>query len=356
MDVQASEQPQQPLLWNREHSMNKIIIEMLVYISSYSEAREALSLEQLEAVHAVMLTTYNSMSAEIAPDDTKRLSQMHDALLQQNSQTIRVLDELSLQFFKELILMRRIGNAKPASAEKKTVQTPQISSTTGLQLQWINSRESRVSRMKNQIELQLQASNPSDQSPARVGSLQSKVQKSLPEPHVSATTSTDPPIQPGSPNQDDAEQLLQDQKHEEEKEIQASTPTFEPSPSNQDDAEQPLEAQKHEEEKIEIPAITPTSEPSPSTQDDAEQPSEAHKYALAKIETQPPTPTSEPSPPHQEQPSEAQKHELAKPTLTLKKKSQIPTPNSMRKSSQTPARTCAAAGFPSRKSAIPRPR
>lgn len=321
MDVRASERPR-----SREQTLNEMIIKMLTHASPMEKS--GLRPQQVEAVCAVMLPAYNNMSAETVQDDAQRAAHLHDALLQQDFPTLRVLDDLCLQFFDDLISDFRVGKANRSSVKHEWAPVSQAYSTAGSRLQGLDSGESRVSRSVKQIELRLQTSAPLNQRVARVGSLQSKFRKSLPESHVlgnspknstileiglseSPTSGTlseskasvnthegsqiseqnfSKPNVAENSDHDDAEQPLRDQK-EEEKELQALTPNSVADYSDQDDVEQPLRDHKEEEEK-ESQASTPDStqslfkpdEPSNSDQDDAEQPLRDQREEEEKVE------------------------------------------------------------------------
>ncbi|MCJ1266659.1 FK506-binding protein 15 [Lobaria immixta] len=301
MDVHASERPS-----SREQTLNEMIIEMLTHASPME--KNGLRPQQVEAVCAVMLLAYNNMNAETVQDDAQRAAHLHDALLQQDFQTLRVLDDLCLRFFDDLISDFRFGKANRSSAKHDWVRGSQASSTAGSRLQGLDSGESRVSRSVKQIELRLQTSVPQNQRLARVGSLQSKFRKSLPESHVlenSTKNSTlfeiglsESPISGNLPelhvlgNSPENPKILgiglsKSPTSGTLSESKASVNTHEDSQipeqnlsepadnSDQDDAEQHLRDQKEEEKELQV--LIPNSVADYSNQDDAEQPLRDHK-------------------------------------------------------------------------------
>ena len=358
MDVEASEQLERP----REHAMNEIIIQMLAHINPLE--RQDLSVEQLEAFRAVLSTEDSNTNAENAIDDTGRPADLNSVLLRQDVQTIRVLDDLCVEFVKELIFENRIGKTERSSATNELVAASHASSTTGSQLQGVSSRGSRVSKSIKQIELQLQATVSAGQPLAGVGPLlkvksgplasvgfpQSKVQKFLPQSDTLRNTSLDPP----SINLSQSNTT----RTPPESETPASMPTGPQVPQQsilkpdvpgdlrQDHAEEqsyiglsePKTSGAPPESEIPVSTLTSTqsleqhfSKPgvgeSPN-QDNAEQPMRDPTQEEEKV-LQAPAPSS---------------------TSTT---SQIPLPVS-RKKSQTSTAT-AANGFPTKKSGIPRP-
>lgn len=186
MDAHTSELPESTP--SRDTTLNQMIHEMLTQTNPLE--RENLSTEQKEAVRAVMLTTYNNMNASTVTDDTAKTTQLDSALLQQSSQTIRILDELCLQLVKELSSNFRIAKAmRPNSGENQEPgPASPAPSSIGFNLDGLN-RESRVTKSIKHIEMQLQASLSRDQPHANIGFLRSKIQISLPE---SGNISIDP--------------------------------------------------------------------------------------------------------------------------------------------------------------------
>lgn len=105
--------------------MDEIIIQMLTHMNPLAEPD--LSIEQLEAVRAVLLTIAN----------TDQPAALHGALLAQDTHTMRVLDGLCVQFVQRLV-------------------REHDSRSNGIQLQ---ARGSSVGNSIRQIELQLKAAN-----------------------------------------------------------------------------------------------------------------------------------------------------------------------------------------------------
>lgn len=357
MDVKASEQLERP----REHTINKIIMEMLTHINPLE--RQDLSVEQLEAIRAVLPTVYSITNAEKAIDDTGKLADLNSALLQQDVMTIRVLDDLCVKFVKELIFENGIGKTNRSSAKKELVSASQAYSTTGLHLQGLNSRESRVSKSIKQIELQLQATVSADQplagvgsllklkseSLARVGSPQSKVQKSLPksdtpgnasmdpssidlsqsntsrtppEPEAPASTPTGPQIPEQSILEPDVPANL-DQDYAEQLGIGLSPPKTSGTPPESEAPASTLTGTQSLEQNLSKPGVSESPK-----QDDAEQ--------------------LMPDPIQEEE-----KALQASTPISASTTSQIPLPISRKKSQISPP-TSASNGFSSKKSGIPR--
>lgn len=122
MDIQAS--PAQP----RAHAMNDLIILMLTHLNPFSDPD--LSVPQLEALRAVLLTAYLA----------GKPANLHAALLRQDAPSLGVLDGLCVRFVKRLICEQRT---------RRTGAGNERGSAPG--------GESRVSDRVKQIELQVQA-------------------------------------------------------------------------------------------------------------------------------------------------------------------------------------------------------
>ncbi|MCJ1426759.1 hypothetical protein MMC29_004662 [Sticta canariensis] len=357
MDVKASEQLDRP----REHTMNEIIIEMLTHVSPLE--RQDLSVEQLEAVRAVLPTAYCNTNAEKAIDDTGKPADLNSALLHQDIKTIRVLDDLCVKFVKELIFENRIGKTKQSSATNELVAASQAS-TTGLQVQGVSSRESRVSKSIKEIELQLKAAvsadqplaggssmlKPKSESLASVGSPQSKVQKSLPKPDTPGNASLDPQSIDVSQSNTSGTPP--------ESEAPASTPTGPQVPEqsilkpdvpgnlNQDHAEEQLGIGLSQPKNSGAP---PESEVPDSTLTGT-QSLEQHSFKPGVAEN----PNRDDAEKHMHDPTQEEEKALQAPTpISTPTTSQIPLPVSRKKSQKSPP--TASNGFPSKKSGIPRP-
>lgn len=264
--METQTQLERPASWPRDYAMNEIIIKMLS--TKYLAEQKNMSEEQLEAVHAVILTANSNTNTETVIDDSQRSTNLHYALVQQDIQTIYVLDNLCLQFIKELIFYSKIGQIDPSSAPNKSAPKSQTSSTTYFKLQGPNRENSRVSKNVRQIQLQLQASVSPHHSLFGVDSLQSKTRKSLLKPdalgnapihrfsdlgpiqplisrtppgsEAPAEASVDPKIPehslcetsvPCKSDLEDAEPLLREQKQGEGNELPGSTPIFNPKKS-----------------------------------------------------------------------------------------------------------------------------
>lgn len=246
--------------------MNEIIIKMLS--TNYLEEQKNLSVEQLEAVNAVILTANSNTSAETAIDNRQRSTNLHYALVQQDIQTVSVLDNLCLQFIKKLIFDSKFGQIDPSSAPNKSAPKSQTSSTLDFKLHGLNRGDSRVSKNIRQIELQLQASVSPHHSLLGVDSLQSKTQKPLLKPDALAKAPIDRildlgPLQPlisrTPPGSETPAEASTDPQIPEQSLCEISVPCN----SDQDDAEQPLRKQKQEEGK-ELPGSTPIFNPKTS--------------------------------------------------------------------------------------------
>lgn len=341
MDVQAS--TAQP----RDRTTNEIIIQMLTHLNPLEDPD--LSVEQLEAVRAVLLTAYSIANADKAIDGAAKPADLHGALLQQDAQTISVLDGLCIQFVKKLIFEHRIGMTRRVHARD---EHGSASSTKGLQLQGLGSGGSRVSDRVKQIELQLKANASADQPLPGVGSRsqlrafvgsgqslatspRSKVQKPFPTSNLS----TDPPIN------------LWQQKTSRTPSESASTPQI-PEPStpkpdvpenlNQNNADLSLPDTSATSSESESPASTPTDTNS----------LEQHISHKPDVPTNPDQNNAKQ--PLQDAEREKETALQASTPISTPTTFQIPLFNSRKKSpASTPISTLI--GFPSTKSGIPRP-
>lgn len=358
MDVKASEQLERP----REHTMNEIIIEMLTHINPIE--RQDLSVEQLEAVRAVLPMAYSNTNAEKAIDDTGKPADLNSALLHQDINTLRVLDDLCVKFVKELIFEKRIGKTKQSPATNELVAASQASSTTGLLLQGVSSRESRVSKSIKQIELQLKAAVSADQPLAGVGSLlkhkseslasvgspQSKVQKPFPKSDTPGNASLDPPSTDVSQSNTS--------RTSPESEAPASTPPGPQVPEQsilKPDVPGNLN-QDHVEEQLGIGLSQPKTSGAPP-ESEAPASTLTGTQSLEQHSSKPGV-AENPNQDDAEKPkcdtTQEEEKALQAPTpISTPTTSQIPLPVSRKKSQTSPP--TAANGFPSKKSGIPRP-
>ncbi|MCJ1467092.1 hypothetical protein MMC07_005714 [Pseudocyphellaria aurata] len=350
MEGNVSDQAEGPPSWSREHTMNKIITEMLIHTNPAEQ--EGLSIEQLEAVQAVMLAASSSIP-ETAPDDPMKPVHINSALLKQDVQTIRVLDDMCFQFVKDSITKSRIEKWKKSLALNEPGPASKKFTATGLQLQGLSSRSLRVSDTIKQLELKLQASNFLEQPPlARVASLVRE--KSLRNAPKDSPISASSPIQPRT------------FRSSAESEVPAKVPgtgllasvinhtqpqAFGASPES---AYPPLPDPDEEEEK-ELQEISPLSTPDMSEisdQDDANHFSpDWSKDEKALQELSPISTPDVPGTPNQVDSEQPLQVAEASTPVAQPKKSQLPIPVSMRDKSQTITPIFPSAG---KSSGIPR--
>ncbi|MCJ1423806.1 hypothetical protein MMC29_001691 [Sticta canariensis] len=364
MDGQAStEQP-------REHTMNEIIIQMLTHINPLEESDY--SIEQLEAVHAVLLTAYSIANVDKAIDGAAKPADLHGALLQQDAQTICVLDVLCTQFVKKLVLEHRIGKTRRLHARNEHGLAAQASSIKGLQLQGLSSGESRVSNRVKQIELQLEANASADQPlpgvgsrlqlktfvssgqslVTSVGSPRSKVQKPFPKSNVPENTSTNPPILGIDPWQPKTSRTPS------ESGASPSTPTDPQIPEQSTlTPDVPENLNRNYAEQLDIELSQPDTSATPSESESPASTPSGTDFLEQHI-SKPEVPTN-PDQINAEQPLQEAEREKetalqASTPISTPMTSQIPRFTSRKKpQASTPIST--PIGFPSAKSGIPRP-